>query len=336
MTDLVLDRINARASWEKFVPIPWPEGLAPKWLGESPAEMPQCDIVVSTFTRAEGEALAKVFTPGHSLSAWTPWTLNYDKFEPEFTDRSPAREAKCLGQWAVAEVDGKSILLFRNEAHLATDSKALPLRGIWRQLVETVTPKLWIDTGTAGGIGSSIVEGDCIVGGLLRFDCQKTFEGEPWAKEWFPCTYDTSAIDFSVAEGLMKANAGLLRPEATRDPVVVRGDVLTTDFFAEDTASDYYGLRTYDPNARAVEMDASVLGLVARDLGSAMPPYTSIRSASDPQMTKGSIEEENRESSKVYERYGGPAQVETLCAVWQVIADFTLPSSDAGRLQGTV
>lgn len=320
MTDLDLARINARASWEKFVPIPFPAETAPKWLGESPAEMPQCDIVVSTFTRAEGEALAKVFTPGHSLSAWTPWTLNYDKFEPEFTDRSPAREAKCLGQWAVAEVDGKSILLFRNEAHLATDSKALPLRGIWRQLVETVTPKLWIDTGTAGGIGSSIVEGDCIVGGLLRFDCQKTFKDEPWAKEWFPCTYDTSGIDFSVAEGLMKANAGLLRPEATRDPVVVRGDVLTTDAFLFDDVSDRFGLRTYDPAARAVEMDAAVIGLVAQDLGVAMPTYTSLRSASDPQMNGANIAAEEKESSAIYERYGYAAQVATLCAVWQIIA----------------
>ena len=320
MTDLVLDRITFKASLGKLSPIPWPEGLAPTKPAEIPKEMPECDIVVSTFTRAEGEALADVFTPGHPLSVWTPWTLNYDKFEPEFTDRSPAREAKCLGQWAVTNIADKSVLLFRNEAHLATDSKALPLRGIWRQLVETVKPKLWIDTGTAGGIGSAIVEGDCIAGGLLRFDCQKTFKDESWAKEWFPCTHDTSGIDFSVAEGLMKANAGLLRPEASRDPVVVRGDVLTTDAFLFDDVSDRFGLRTYDPAARAVEMDAAVIGLVAQDLGVAMPTYTSLRSASDPQMNGANIAAEEKESSAIYERYGYAAQVATLCAVWQIIA----------------
>jgi nucleoside phosphorylase len=320
MMDLVLDRITARASWDRFVPIQWPEH-APTKASYDPSQLPEADVIAWTYTRAEGEAMAKVLSPGQSLDDWIPYTTGFEGYEHELTDRSPAREAKCLGQWTLVEIAGKRVLLFRNELHLATDAKSLPLRRFWGQLITAVKPKLLIDTGTSGGIGSSIVEGDCIVGGLLRFDCQKTFADEPWAKEWFPCTYDTSGIDFSVAEGLMKANAGLLRPEATRDPVVVRGDVLTTDFFAEDTSSDYYGLRTYDPTARAVEMDASVLGLVARDLGSAMPPYTSIRSASDPQMTKGDIEEENRESSKVYERYGGAAQVETLCAVWQVIAD---------------
>lgn len=320
--DIVLDRILFEAKPAPLTPIPWPAGLAPTLHGaHAPKELPECDVVVSTFTRAEGEALADVFTPGHPLSAWTPYTTDYSEYEHEFTNRSPAAEAKCLGQWAVTNIGDTTVLLLRNECHLATDSKALPLRGVWRQLIRAVKPKLWIDTGTAGGIGADIVEGDCIVGTGLRFDCEKTFAGEPFAKESFPCTFDASEIDFSIAEGLMKANAGRLRPEATRDPVVVRGDILTTDFFAEDTSSDHYGLRAYDPGARAVEMDASVLGLVAHDLGAEMPPYISIRSASDPQMTKGDAEEEERESSKIYERYGYAAQVATLCAVWQVIAE---------------
>lgn len=321
MSDLVLDRITFRARPAKLSPIPWPAGLAPTLDGgHAPAEIPQATVVVSTYTRAEGEALADVFTPGHPLEEWTPYAVGFDHFKPEFTGRSPALEAKCLGQYAECWIGKTKVVCFRNEAHLATDSKALPLRGVWRQLIEAVKPSLWIDTGTAGGIGASIVEGDCIVGGELRFDCQKLFAHEPWAQEAFPCTHDTSLVDFSQAEALMKANAEHLVPEATRDPMVVRGDVLTTDFFAMDTASDHYGLRAYDPSARAVEMDAAVLGLVAQDLGAAMPPFTSIRSASDPEMVKGDLAEQERESSKVYERYGYWTQVATLCAVWQVIA----------------
>ena len=131
-----------------------------------------------------------------------------------------------------------------------------------------------------------------------------------------------SGVDFSVAELLMKANAEALRPVATRDPKVWRGDVLTTDFFAEDTSTNAFGLQTIDTSARAVEMDAAVLGLVAEDVGSAMPAYCSLRSASDPQIQANGrgLQEMEKEASEIYERDGYAAQVATLCAVWQVIA----------------
>ena len=318
--DPILDGINFVAKGPRISAIPWPGGRTPTKPTSVPAELPEADILVWTYTRAEGEALADVFTPGHPLSAWVPYTTGWAEYESQLTWKSPARESKCLGQWALTEVAGKSVVLFRNELHLATDSKSLPLRQCWRQLIGAVKPSLIIDTGTAGGIGAGIVEGDCIVGERLRFDCQKMFAEEPWAKQAFSCTFDASAVNFTEAEGLMKVNAGLLRPEAARDPVVVRGDVLTTDEFAFDDARDSFGLRTYDPVARAVEMDAAVLGLVAGDLGVAMPPFISLRSASDPQMDGPSVEVEEKESSAVYLKYGYAAQVATLCAVWQIIA----------------
>ena len=39
----------------------------------------------------------------------------------------------------------------------------------------------------------------------------------------------------------MAVNADLLRPEATRDPIVRLGEPITTDFFAMDTSDDAYG-----------------------------------------------------------------------------------------------
>jgi hypothetical protein len=334
MTDPLLTRLTTLAPEEiraRLTPISWPSGLAPKVvvMNRDPnGPLPKVDVIISTYTAAEGQALADVLSPGLGLERWTPYRHFFSEYEADLTWRSPARESKCLGQYAVVTIGTKTVLLFRNELHLATDSPALPLRRCWAQMIHEATPSHWIDTGTAGGIGSSIVEGDGVVAQSIRFDCTGRFKNEPWAQEAYACTLPTSSIDFSLAEKLMAENAELLRPEATRNPSVVLGDVLTCDAFLFDDVEDTYALRTYDTAALAEEMDAAVLGLVAQDLaigaptacGCPMPLFTSVRSASDPQMPNlGSVKKEKALAASVYLKYGYAAQVATLCAVWQLV-----------------
>lgn len=325
MSDELLTLLTHSASHPALKPIPWTAGYEPTVIdmADHPTSpMPRADVVVCTYTEAEGQALADVLSPGHPLTSWTHYEENFASYRSALTYRSPAKDAGCLGQYALMQIGNKRVLLFRSELHLATDAKSLPLRRLWDQIIRETDCNLWIDTGTAGGIGSDIVEGDCIVASNLRFDCTGFLKDEDYAHELFPCTYDTSQIDFSLAESLMAVNAAALHPEASRAPQVVRGDVVTVDAFLFDDSENSFGLRTYDPAARCEEMDCAVLGLVAEDLGAAMPKFTSVRSASDPQMPQmpGGVPAEKKAASQIYLRYGYETQVAALCAVWQIIA----------------
>ena len=324
MSDALLERLTYTPKHDQLAPIPWTRGLAPKPTGYTSSPnlpLPKADVVVVTYTSAEWMALADVFTPSYHKETWVKYSENWPTYDRQLTSRSPAKQAHCMGEYMVTQIGSKRVLVMHSQLHLATDAVSLPLRQFFGQIIEEVKPSLFVDTGTAGGIGSTIVEGDCIVGETLRFDCTGFLKDESYAQESFPCTFDASGIDFSLAETLMKANAPALRPEASRDPVVVRGDVLTCDSFLFDDSDNTFGLRTYDPAARCEEMDASVLGLTAKDLGSDMCPFISIRSASDPQMSSGigNVTAQKQAASKIYLKYGYAAQVATLCAVWQVI-----------------
>lgn len=295
-------------------PIPWKPGTAPEGIVPDVAEdapLPAADFLHWAYTTAEAEALADVFTPGIHYTEWNRYTHNWASYENQFTGRSPARDEKCLFYWAFSQVGPHKGIVLKNNCHLATDSAALPLRSVWGQIITETGARLIVDSGTAGGVGSQVQVGDAIIATSLHFDCQKTFGKEPFAQALYPCTAQPqSSLDEALE--LMAANAHLLSPQTTRPLKIWTGHNLTTDFFAEDTSDDKYGLRAFDPNAYSVEMDASVLGLVAEDLGEAMPPYVSIRSASDPQMPAGASEEE---ASDIYLKFGYGAQVaaETVC-----------------------
>ena len=310
---------------ENLTPIPWPKGTIPvvvpnHFNGDGP--LPKADVVVCTYTKAEGQALADVLSPELELSNWTPYKQNFSSYLPDLTWRSPAKEAKCLGQYALVDIGSKRVLLFRSELHLATDSKALPLRRLWNQMIDETSCSVWIDTGTAGGIGSEVVEGDTVVAANLMFDCTGQFKSEPWAHQSFKTTLDVSGVDWEAAEQLMTVNARMLRPEASRDPKVWHADVITCDSFLFDDVEDSFGLQTYDNGAaQAEEMDSATICLCGEDQGDKMPKYISLRSISDPQMPRGSsVEAEKRAASQIYLKYGYAAQVATLIAVHQVIA----------------
>jgi hypothetical protein len=311
----------------KLKPIPFPPDYAPHFqrINREPSgPLPQADAVVCTYTAAEHQAMADVLSPGLYQENWNYYSEDFASYLPDLTYRSPAKEVRRLGEYAVTIIGEKVVLLFHSQCHLATDSSALPLRRLFAQIIRETGCSLFVDTGTAGGIGPNVVEGDTVVGQNLVFDCTSFLKDEPYAHESFPCTYPTAGIDWTQAEALMAVNAGQLRPEATRAPKVWTADVITCDSFLFDAVGDPFSLETYDEGRALVEeMDCSVLGLTAQDLGDAMPKYTSLRSVSDPQMPAlpGGVKAEEAAAQRVYDQYGYAAQCATLCAVWQVIAD---------------
>jgi nucleoside phosphorylase len=319
---------------ERLTPIPWPSGLAPTVdtaaLPAPEDPLPLADVLVVTWTVAESQALADVLTPGHATTQWQTYRHNFDStFKPQLNAGAPALESNCLGIYARCTIGGRSVLCMKSDLHLSQDGPKLPVRALWKQIIEESGAKLVISTGTAGGIGASIVLGDVVVTKHVRFDCQRTFRDAPFAKSSFSDVDPLGATSsrFGLAQGaLMAANsarlpAGPRRPEILASTVAAPVDVLTTDFFAFDDAEDSFGLRAYDRQARAVEMGDAVLGLVAAEDITDPPPWVIVRNASDPQMAQlATREAEAREAAAIYEKYGYWTTIGSAITTWAVIA----------------
>lgn len=324
MADALLERLTFSAPDEvrsKFIPLDYPADAKPKLVSvprDPNASMPEVDTVVCMWTAAEKQAVADVFNAPED--EWNFYAKDFASYEDELTGRSPAKEAKRLAEYAVETIDGRRVALVHSQLHLATDSTKLPLRRLIAQIIRDTGCKNWIDTGTSGGIGSRVVVGDTVAAGNLIFDCTGDFKNESFAHQSFPTTM-TLPEEWSAAIAMMSVNAGLLRPQTTRELKVWNADVITCDSFLFDMVGDPFGLEKYDGGrALAEEMDASVLGLVAQDLGDAMPQYASLRSVSDPRMPGGTIQAAKKAASKIYDDFGYAAQVPTSVAVGFLIS----------------
>ena len=266
-----------------------------------------------------------MLTPGLASSAWKRYTEEWSRYEHQLTWRSPARFSKCLGLWALTEIDGRSVVLFKSDLHLATDAKSLPIRQLWAQLVDAVKPKLAITTGTAGGIGTQTQLGDVCITNGAKFNCQETFKAEPFAQQAFKGKPWKAGKQLKASGKLLAVNAGELRPVASRDPAIStaigKPGVETIDFFGFADATDSYDVAKNDPDARNEEMDDATLPLALGDIDSPIP-WLSIRNASDPQVPHmQSLKAEKAWAEQIYEKYGYWTTVGSAIACWAVIAD---------------
>jgi nucleoside phosphorylase len=320
-----LDRLIYRATNTELTPIPWPPDLDPtpvNYNATPDTALPAADVLVVTFTEAEGQALSAVLSPGHPSSDWLRYAKNWDSFKSQLTWRSPARASNCLGAYALIEIGSTRVVLFKSALHPDTDGPTIPLRQLWRQMIEDTGCKLAVTSGTAGGVGAETVLGDVLVASNVRWDCEKQFKDAAFAGQSFKCTATITSNATTIAESLMAVNAERLKPIATRNPIVIpAGDCVSTDFFAWDDVENTFGLRTFDPADHMVEMDDGALGLAIGDLGKKAPAWVSIRNASDPQMPKGaSLEAEDKAAATIYQHYGFFTTVGSAIVCWAIIA----------------
>ena len=76
---------SIRSAPRVLTPVPWPAGEAPvpqKINGQSPDNpLPECDIVIVTWTVEEGKALSDVLTPGfNSKTGWYSYTKDFKSY----------------------------------------------------------------------------------------------------------------------------------------------------------------------------------------------------------------------------------------------------------------
>jgi nucleoside phosphorylase len=316
-------------------PIPWPAGSAPTPapLATAPAETDDLsrfhgyDAVVVTWTAAEASAMAALFTPGRRIEDWYEYRHDVASYIPLVTgSKAPfnahgaemARYYQSLGLYFPCTIEGARVLLFKSGLHLDYDGPATPVRRLIAEIANVVAPKLFITTGTGGGIGADVHLGDVVIAGTVRFDCKTQFQNEPWAT----ATYRASALPAgaisAMTPGLTGVNAARI-PNARSVPRIFSAAtdaVVTTDFFAFDDSTDHYGLQGL---GRACDMGDA---MVANALQS-FPDISwySIRNASDPQIPNpnSNIDEATREAATIYARYGGLTTAASLVATWAVI-----------------
>jgi hypothetical protein len=315
--------------------VPWPAGLAPKAapLAQAPAETDDLsrfrgyDGAVVTWTAAEASAMATLFSPGRPITGWYEYRHNLASYIPLVTgakapfnssEQDMARYYHSLGLYFPCTIGEQRILLFKSGLHLDYDGRAYPVRKLMAEIAQAVQPKVFITTGTGGGIGANVKLGDVVVAGTVRFDCKTQFKNEPWAT----ASYETSALPAGALEAmtpkLLSVNAARIAG-ARPTPAVYssRTDaVVTTDFFAFDDSTNYYGLQGL---GRACDMgDAMVANALQPSSGLS---FYSIRNASDPQIPNpsGNIDEASKQAALIYAKYGGLTTAASLIATWAII-----------------
>lgn len=323
----ILDRITYEPEGITLEPIPWPSGFKPEPQHTALTKdgaLPAADVLAITWTAAEAQALADVLTPGVTSKQWVHYARNFSEYEPDLTSRSPAKEAKRLGEAYLTRIGGQTVCCFHSQLHPATDGPELPASKLAAQIATETGAKLVVTTGTAGGVGLQTVLGDVCVASEVRSDLTTRLKGHPWSSEVWPTTALTSQqkelLGPSVLPALFAANSGKLPSEyATRAPEVWYGHVTGTDFFAYGTVDDHFGLLAIDEATSVVEMDDFSIALGLSTLKTDTPSFMSVRNCSDPVMESADAQQAKLAES-IYQRYGLITTWDSAICVWAIIA----------------
>jgi nucleoside phosphorylase len=316
--------------------VPWPEASKPTAVPLNPAPLETDDLsrfhgydaVIVTWTSAEAAALAAMFTPDYLPSLWYEYRYNVAEYVPlvtgamaPFRDTSAemARYYHSLGLYFPCTIGKAKVLLFKSGLHLDYDGPAIPVKKLMTELVQTIAPKVFITTGTGGGIGADVALGDVVVAGRVRFDCTTQFKTEPWSA----ASYKTSALPAgalaSITPDLTKINAARIKGARAVPKIWSSAEdtIVTTDFFGFDDSTDYYKLE--GNGACACDMgDAMVANALQ---GFPDVDWYAIRNASDPQMPNpdNKIEEAKQAAGQIYTEYGAFTTAASAIATWAVV-----------------
>jgi hypothetical protein len=285
------------------------------------------DALIMTWTSAEASALAALLTPGHPTSQWFEYRHNVAEYIPLVTgSRAPfndsaedmARYYHSLGLYFPCTIGSARVLLFKSGLHLAYDGPQTPLKKLVTDLAQTVQPKVFITTGTAGGIGTDALLSDVVVGPTVRFDCTGQFKNEPWKDASFTSSpLPVGALE-AITPALLQLNSSRV-PGSRPIPTIWTGSanaIVTTDIFAFDDSTDHYGLQGL---GRVCEMgDAMVATALTAIPGQA---WHAVRNVSDPQIPNpdNDLKEADEKAAQIYAKYGGLTSAASVITSWAIV-----------------
>ncbi len=313
----------------------WPDGGAPKAVPLTPAPAATDDLtrfkgydaVVVTWTSAEASALAALMTPSNPVNTWYEYRHNVAAYVPLVTGKkAPFNDSSAemqryyhsLGLYFPCEIGSAKVLLIKSGLHLAYDGPATPVKKLMAEIATAVKPKIFITTGTGGGIGADVLLGDVIVGAHVRFDCTTQFKNEPWHNASFNASALPTGGVSAATPALLKTNASRI-PNARSTPKIWSASsdtIVTTDCFAFDDSTNHYGLQGL---GQACEMGDAMVASALQ--GIAGLSWYAIRNASDPQIpnpTKN-LKEAEQQAAQIYAKYGGLTTAGSVITTWAIV-----------------
>jgi len=317
--------------------VPWPSGKAPLAvpLAKAPAETDDLtkfrgyDAVVVTWTAAEAATLAALFTPGYKTADWYEYRHNVAAYVPlvtggvaPFNDTRAdmARYYHSLGLYFPCKVGNAKVLVLKSGLHLDYDGPATPVKRLMDEIATAVAPKVFITTGTGGGIGKDVALGDVVIAGRTRFFCKTQFKNEPWAAAVYQTTQVPDQALPLITPDLTKVNAAKV-PNARPVPKIwssATDTIVTTDFFGFDDSTDHYKLQA--AGHRACDMGDAMVGQSLQTHHGLK--WFAIRNASDPQMPNPNnyIQAAEQQAGVIYSKYGAFTTAASVIATWAVIS----------------
>ncbi|MDO6433098.1 hypothetical protein Q4E93_20990 [Flavitalea sp. BT771] len=358
---------------EEFViaaasPIPFPGGLTPvpqpiNPVPGSDAKLPKADIVIVTWTVDEQDGLAMVMTPKHSSAAWYKYDRFFkEKYAMQTRKGSPASHSQRLGSYFMTSIKDKKVLCFKSELHLNQDGiknfngtqTSLPVRDMFKQIIEETNCTHIFSVGTGGGIELEHDLGDVLVTRAALFHCKQEFANASFNNKTYKSDWNIPITYFDEAEKLMNIYVDKLDDPATFGPPTLRHTgtnwqlkrkfapniihekasaanaklrpfqpILTTDYFEYGNSNNAQELWKI---GCGVEMGDAVLGLVCQDDVTDPPKWLIIRNVSDPQINGTFVADTGKKNMQThwavwyYSCYGKWTSVMSSFAAWAVIA----------------
>ena len=226
------DALSAGASSSGLPhPVPWPQDAVPtpQPLDPAPSKTDSLerfagyDAIVMTYTSAEAAALAALFTPRHPVSSWYEYRYDVASYIPlvtgkeapfNSTEAEDRRYYHSLGLYFPLKIGNAKVLAIKSGLHLDYDgvgpNDTIAFFKLVTELVTVVKPKIFITTGTGGGIGADVKLGDVIVAHSVRFDCQRQFKAQPWANAAFKTSPLPDAALQRITPAMTKPNASVV------------------------------------------------------------------------------------------------------------------------------
>jgi nucleoside phosphorylase len=344
-------------------PIAFPDGLVPtpNPLASVPARgaaLPDCDVVVITWTVDEADGLAKVFTPGRPADHWYPYARRFGRYAKQIRPGAPAHHANRLGSYMPVKLGSQRVLCMKSELHLNQDGiserdaqgkptgrATLPVKDLFKQIITETGCSTILTIGTAGSVFDDFRLGDVVVTRAAKFRLQQEFRNEPFNESRYTSDWTIPRTHFDVAEQLMQAlSSELAEPEVgPPSPEYGTGDILSPepntprirldgrdmDAFHPILTTDYfeYGTTTnrLDQFGAAVEMGDAALGLACTELDNP-PNWAVVRNMSDPVINGRlpskayHLNEQTTWAVAFYTAYGMWTSVMGALATWAVIA----------------
>ncbi len=313
----------------------WPEGGAPRAIPLTPAPSETDDLtrfqgydaVVVTWTSAEASALAALMTPSRPINTWYEYRHGIDayislvtgKMAP-FNDSSAEmqRYYHSLGLYFPCQIGNAKVLLIKSGLHLAYDGPATPVKKLMAEIATAVKPKVFITTGTGGGIGAEVLLGDVVVGGKVRFDCTTQFKSEPWHDASFTASTLPPGGITAATPALLQLNASRI-PNARSTPKIwcaPTDTIVTTDCFAFDDSTDHYKLEGL---GQVCEMGDAMVASALQGIEGLS--WYAVRNASDPQIANptNNLKQAEQEAAQIYAKYGGLTTAGSVITTWAIL-----------------